>query len=124
MASIDETLAAARARLQRVTVDELPAALEAGALLVDIRPIEQRKRDGEMAEAVVIQRNVLEWRLAPSSSSRQFDLDETSHVIVMCNQGYQSSLAAALLQDLGLPNATDLVGGFQAYRGGPYDANG
>jgi rhodanese-related sulfurtransferase len=121
---MDHYLADARSRLDRVAVEELEAAIEAGALVVDIRPIEQRERDGELQGAVVIQRNVLEWRLAQSSSAREFDLDEDSQVIIVCNQGYQSSLAAATLQDLGLRSATDLVGGYQALIGGPYDPNG
>ena len=116
-ASIDELLARARSRLDRVGVDELDAEVEAGALLVDIRPIEQRERDGELPGALVIDRNVFEWRLAPSSGSRIVDLEQDQRVIVVCNEGYQSSLAAATLQDLGLRRATDLAGGFQAYLG-------
>lgn len=124
MSSIDEYLAEARSKLDRVSADELDAAMKAGAVVIDIRPIEQRERDGELEGAVVVQRNVLEWRLAPSSSAREFDFDETSRIIVMCNQGYQSSVAAASLHRLGLHNATDLIGGYQATIGGPYDPNG
>jgi rhodanese-related sulfurtransferase len=85
-----------------------------GALVIDIRPLEQRRRDGSLTGALVIDRNVLEWRLAPSSQFRLDDLDQEKRVILICNEGYSSSLAAATLQELGLPLATDLVGGFQA----------
>jgi rhodanese-related sulfurtransferase len=113
--TIDELLAAARARLDRVSPDRLEAERAAGAVLVDIRPAEQRDRDGALEGAVVIDRNVLEWRLDPASEHR---IDEiTSHdarIIIVCNEGYQSSLAAATLHDIGLHRATDLVGGYQA----------
>ena len=87
-----------------------------GALLVDIRPQAQRAAEGEVPGALIIERNVLEWRLDPASDARlpeagSYDL----RVIVMCSAGYTSSLAAASLQDLGLSAATDLVGGFQAW---------
>jgi len=121
---MNDYLAAARSRLDRVEAVELAAAIAEGALVVDIRPIEQRRRDGELQGAVVIQRNVLEWRLAPTSAAREHDLGPDSQVVVVCNQGYQSSLAAATLQELGLLRATDLVGGYQALIGGPYDPNG
>ena len=86
-----------------------------GALVVDIRPVEQRSRDGELEGAVVIDRNVFEWRLDPASEHRIAEVSGyEQRVIVVCNEGYQSSLAAATLQDLGLLRATDLVGGFQA----------
>jgi rhodanese-related sulfurtransferase len=124
MASLDEHLERARSKLQRVSAEELPAAMTAGAIVVDIRPVEQRQADGELPGALIINRNVLEWRLSPSSESRELDLDPASHVIVMCNQGYSSSLAAATLQELGLPKATDLIGGYQSLIGGPYDPNG
>jgi rhodanese-related sulfurtransferase len=115
MVTIDELLEAARARLVRVEADDLDAELAAGALVVDIRPVEQRSRDGELAGAVVIDRNVLEWRLDPSSDHRIPEaVDHDVRIVVVCNEGYQSSIAAATLQDLGLHRATDLVGGFQA----------
>jgi rhodanese-related sulfurtransferase len=115
--TIDELLAAARARLERVTVDELADALAAGALLVDIRGDAQRAADGVIPDAIFHPRNVLEWRADPSSGhdDPRLSADLTRHVIVVCNEGYQSSLAAATLQELGFTNATDLVGGFQAY---------
>ena len=116
MATIDDLLDAARARLpHRPTADELPAALERGALVVDIRPIEQRQRDGELDGAVVVDRNVLEWRLDPASPHRISEADDHDReVVLVCNEGYASSLAAATLQDIGLHRATDLDGGFQA----------
>jgi len=114
--SIDEILADSRARLQRVEPDDLDAERAAGALVVDIRPVEQRERDGELPGAIVIDRNVLEWRLDPASAHRIPEAgDYDRRVIIVCNEGYQSSLAAALLQDLGLHRATDLAGGFQAW---------
>ena len=117
MTTIDELLEDARARLLRVTPMEAAAAAETGALLVDTRPVEQRRRDGEIPGALLVDRNVLEWRLDPASDARIPEAtDRERPVIVICNEGYASSLAAATLQDLGLVNATDLVGGFQAWR--------
>jgi rhodanese-related sulfurtransferase len=105
----------ARARLERVPPERLEAEIADGALVVDIRPVEQRARDGELPGSIVIDRNVLEWRLAPTSDHRIPEADPDARVIVVCNEGYQSSLAAATLQDLGLSRATDLAGGFQAW---------
>ena len=116
MSAIEEHLDRVRAKLDRVTVDELDAEVAAGALVVDIRPVEQRERDGELPGAVVIDRNVLEWRLDPSSDARSVELAEGQRVVVVCNEGYASSLAAATLKDLGIEGATDLVDGYQAYR--------
>jgi rhodanese-related sulfurtransferase len=116
MPTVDDLLTAARGRLPgRVTVTELPDALARGALVVDIRPVEQRVADGDLTGAIVVDRNVLEWRLDPACEHRLaqitgYDLE----VVLVCNEGYQSSLAAATLQDLGLRRATDLDGGFQA----------
>jgi rhodanese-related sulfurtransferase len=114
--TIDDLLGAARARLDRVGPERAQAAMRGGALLVDIRPAAQRAAEGEVPGALVIERNVLEWRFDPASDARlpeagAYDLP----VIVMCSQGYTSSLAAASLQDLGLAAATDLAGGFQAW---------
>ncbi len=114
--TIDEMLDEARARLDRIPITDLEQEVADGAVLVDIRPLAQREADGEIPEALVIDSNVLLWRLAPSSSARQVDLDETSRVIVFCNEGYTSSLVAAQLHDLDLPRATDLIGGYQAWR--------
>jgi len=113
--AIDALLAAARADLHRVAPMDLAAELDAGALLVDIRPVEQRRRDGELPGAVVIDRNVLEWRLDPTSDHRIPQVTgPDQRIIIVCNEGYSSSLAAATLRQLGLLAATDVVGGFQA----------
>ena len=116
--SIDEVLAEARRRLPpRVKAEELATAMEEGALVVDTRSEAQRRRDGELPGAVVVERNVLEWRLDPASSHRLVEAgDRLRTVIVVCDEGYASSLAAASLQDLGLINATDLDGGYQAWK--------
>jgi rhodanese-related sulfurtransferase len=115
--SIDELLADARAGLQRVTPAEARAATENGALLVDIRPAEQRARDGSIRGAVIIDRNVLEWRLDPASPHRIAQADDYDRpVVIICDEGYASSLAAATLQRIGLDRATDVIGGFQAWR--------
>lgn len=115
MSAIDDLLRTARGRLQRVTPEDLADEMAAGALLVDIRPVEQRRRDGDLPGAVVIDRNVLEWRLDPTSRHHIPDVENRQpRIILVCNEGYSSSLAAATLQDLGLRFATDLVGGFQA----------
>jgi rhodanese-related sulfurtransferase len=114
---IDEILANARARLSRVGPLETAAAMGRGAVLVDIRPAAQRAEFGEIPGAVIIERNVLEWRLDPRSEARLSFADSYAlEVIVTCQEGYTSSLAAAALQDLGLSRATDLDGGFAAWR--------
>jgi rhodanese-related sulfurtransferase len=116
-ASVDDLLEAARARLHRVSPPEAAAALARGALLVDPRPVQQRRHEGEIPGAKLIERNVLEWRLDPNSDSRiEEAIDADVEVIVVCSEGYASSLAAASLQDLGLRNATDLIGGFRAWQ--------
>ncbi len=115
--AISRLLAESRRSLRRVRPDDLDAVRAAGALVVDTRPVEQRRRDGELPGAVVVDRTVLEWRLDPSSPDRLAIADDADRVIVLvCNEGYSSSLAARTLQLLGLANATDLVGGFQAWR--------
>ena len=114
--SVDELLQRARAVLDRIPAEDLERELEAGALLVDIRPIEQRERDGELPGAMAVDRNVLEWRLAPSSEWKVVDVEDGQRVIVVCTDGYQSSLAAANLQELGLSGATDVEGGFTAWK--------
>ena len=117
--TIEELLSEARARLgPRPGPAEARAAVERGALLIDIRSDSQRAADGTVPEAVFIARNVLEWRLDPSSGHQHpaVGSDLEREVIVMCNEGYQSSLAAATLRDLGFSRATDLDGGFQAWR--------
>jgi rhodanese-related sulfurtransferase len=113
---IDALLATARARLVRLDPHEAYRAAGRGAVLVDIRPAAQRAEHGEIPGAIIIERNVLEWRLDPRSDARlsftRYDLE----VIVTCQEGYTSSLAAASLQDLGLLRATDLAGGFKAWQ--------
>jgi rhodanese-related sulfurtransferase len=117
IASIEEILALTRSSLTRVSAQEAAQLGDAGALLVDIRPFEQRSRDGEIPGALVIDRNVLEWRLDPASPHRVPEIDRYDQlIIVVCNEGYASSLAAKSLQDLGLRRATDLIDGFVAWR--------
>lgn len=113
--TIDEVLGEARSRLTRIEAHELSAALRRGAILVDIRPAAQRAHEGELPEALVIERNVLEWRCDPASDARLPQaVDHDVEWVVFCSEGYTSSLAAASLQDLGLWRATDIVGGYQA----------
>ena len=114
---IDELLAAARARIDRVRPEDLDRELAAGALVVDTRPLEQRQRDGDLPGAVVVDRNVLEWRLDPASPHRIPETAYDRRIVVVCNEGYSSSLAAATLVDLRLTPAADLIGGFRAYAG-------
>ena len=116
MSAIDDLLARVRTRLDRVPPESLAAEAAAGALVIDTRPVEQRERDGALPGALVVDRNVLEWRLDPTSAHRLpaiTGLDQ--RIIVVCNEGYSSSLAAATLLDLGLHRATDLAGGYQAW---------
>ncbi|MEU9471910.1 rhodanese-like domain-containing protein [Streptomyces avermitilis] len=115
---IDALLEQVREGLDRVeAADAYEAALAGDALLVDIRYAALRDRDGLIPGALVVERNELEWRLDPQGSHRA--PEATGHdlrVVVVCNEGYASSLAAASLRQLGLPRATDLVGGFQAWK--------
>ncbi len=117
---IEGLLDRARARLRRLPAEVLPGAVRRGAVLVDIRPAGQRAVEGELPEALgalVIERNVLEWRCDPTSAARLPEAagDDVQWVI-LCSEGYTSSLAAAALQDLGLHRATDVIGGFRALR--------
>jgi len=114
-AAIDRLLAEARYGVERVRAADLARELAAGALVVDIRPVEQRERDGELPGAVVIDRNVLEWRLDPASDSRVPVASYDLHAVVLCQEGYSSSLAAASLQRVGLSRATDVIGGMDAW---------
>ena len=118
MPTVDELLERARARLDRVTPEEAARAVEEdGALLIDIRAESQRAADGTVPAAHFVPRNVLEWRLDPASEHRDPELASYERkVIVMCDAGYASSLAAATLKDLGIEHATDMIGGFQAWR--------
>ncbi|MEU9092262.1 rhodanese-like domain-containing protein [Streptomyces sp. NPDC048428] len=116
-AGIDELLERVRAGYERLGPQEAKAAAAEGALLVDIRYAELRARDGLIPGALVVERNELEWRLDPQGSHRA--AEAVSHglqVVVICNEGYASSLAAESLHRLGLYRATDLIGGFQAWR--------
>jgi rhodanese-related sulfurtransferase len=116
--SIEQMLSAARSRLRRLSpLEAFEAFTKAGAILVDIRPESQRTIEGSIAGALVVERNVLEWRFDPASSARlPIATDHGIQVILFCAEGYTSSLAAAALQDLGLWRATDMVGGFHAWR--------
>lgn len=114
--SIDTILAAAQARLSRVAPEDLERERLEGAVIVDIRPADQRARDGTLPGAIVIDRNVLEWRLDPACDHHIPEIaDHNARIVIVCNEGYSSSLAAALLHDVGLNRATDLVGGYQAW---------
>jgi rhodanese-related sulfurtransferase len=114
--SADEATAEARARIERVRPEDLDRVLAGGGLVIDIRPQAQRHAEGELPGALVIERNVLEWRLDLLGS---FHLDEVTgyeqQVVVICSEGYASSLAAASLKDLGFEHAADLDGGYQAW---------
>jgi rhodanese-related sulfurtransferase len=115
--TINEILEKARRRLVRVTAEQAAAELADGALLVDTRTEAQRAAQGEIPGAIVIDRTVLEWRLDPTSPDRIAEAkDHQVRVIVVCAEGYSSSLAAASLQDIGLVNATDVIGGIEAWK--------
>ncbi|HVQ97472.1 MAG TPA: rhodanese-like domain-containing protein [Mycobacterium sp.] len=112
---IDSALETARARLRRLPAEQVPDALRGGAVLVDIRPAAQRAREGEVPAALVIERNVLEWRCDPTSDARLPQaVDDDVAWVILCSEGYTSSLAAAALADLGLHRATDVIGGYHA----------
>lgn len=114
--NIDAALQQARSTLRRLTPAEADAAVGRGALLIDTRTDRQRREQGELPRAIVIDRTVLEWRLDPASAWRIPEADSHDvEVIVICRQGYSSSLAAASLQSLGLHAATDVIGGVEAW---------
>ena len=117
LSALDRYLAAARSTLLRLEPEDAYAATQRGAFLVDIRPEFQRRRDGEVPGAIVVERNDLEWRLHPDSDA---GIPEASSPdvewIVLCDEGYASSLAAAALHALGLCRATDVIGGLRAWR--------
>lgn len=115
--TVEEMLAAARARLDRPDPQRAAAMVAAGAILVDTRPGWQREQEGELPGALLIERNHIEWRLDPTSDARiPQAVDHDVAWIVVCSEGYSSSLAAASLQDLGLRRATDLDGGYRAWK--------
>jgi rhodanese-related sulfurtransferase len=113
--TIDQVLMRARRGLNRLGPAQAMAAIADGALLVDIRPAAQRAREGEVPGAMIVERNVLEWRFDPASSARLPVAGYDLAVIVMCSEGYTSSLAAAALRELGVHRATDLDGGYVAW---------
>ena len=116
MANIDAALDRARARLNRLAPEAAAEAMAAGALLVDTRYEAQRRAGGSIPGAIQVERNNLEWRLDPASGARIPEANDPSQmIIVICQQGYSSSLAAASLQDIGLLHATDVIGGFEAW---------
>ncbi len=116
--TVDDLLAEARSKLDRVGPEEAHAAVESGeAVLIDIRQEYQRAADGVVPGAAFIHRNVIEWRADPETDYADPHLTSGRRVVVMCDEGYTSSLVAATLQELGLEDATDLAGGFQAWRG-------
>ena len=116
MSAIDDLLTRCQRSLDRVEPRDLAAEVAAGALVVDTRPVEQRARDGVLPGAIIVDRNVLEWRLDPTSPHRHPELTgPDQEVVLFCDEGYASSLAAATLRELGLDHATDLDGGIQAW---------
>ena len=113
---VDEFLAGARARLDRVQPQDLARAMADGALVIDTRDSADREAEGELPGSVIVTRNVLEWRMSPSSPTCLEGVTADSLVIIVCNDGFSSSIAAAGLHDLGLPRATDLLGGYRTWR--------
>jgi rhodanese-related sulfurtransferase len=116
--SADDLLATARAKITRVEPDQLQAVFAAGALVVDIRPAAQRAAEGELGFGLVVERNVLEWRFDLTGDHSLPEVrDYDQPVVVVCSEGYASSLAAASLRELGFAGAGDLRGGYVAWRG-------
>ena len=114
--TVDDLLDSARARIRRLDPHETAEACRRGALLIDIRPTLQRRWEGEVPGALIVERNVLEWRLDPASAHRLGQItDHDREIVVMCSEGYASSLVAAILVDLGFASAADVDGGFQAW---------
>ncbi|MGI8752998.1 MAG: rhodanese-like domain-containing protein [Acidimicrobiales bacterium] len=116
--SIDEVVDEERARYRRVDPAAAAALRDDGGLLVDIRPVGLRQRDGEIPDAVIVDRNKLEWRLDPASADRLDVVDDATYerpVVLFCEDGYASTLAAVSLRALGLEGATDMIGGFRAW---------
>jgi rhodanese-related sulfurtransferase len=118
--AIDRLLDGVRVAIEpRARPEDLPGVVAGGGLVVDIRPVDLRERDGLIPDALVVGRNVLEWRLDPTSPHRIPQVTgPDQEIVIVCDEGYASSLAAATLRQLGLRRATDLAGGFQAWRAG------
>ena len=114
--AVERVLHSVRSRLDRVAVEDLADEVTAGALVVDIRPEVNRDAEGKLRGAVVIERIHLEWRLDPTSPDRIAEAVPGRRVVVVCNEGYASSLAAASLRLVGVDRATDLIGGYRAWR--------
>ena len=115
MSGIDTYLAEARSHLKRVTPQELAALTPGDTLVIDTRPLHNRAAEGEIPDSIPVERIVLEWRLDPDGDHRLPGFTADTTVVVLCNEGYSSSLAARDLQRIGLPKATDLIGGFRAW---------
>jgi rhodanese-related sulfurtransferase len=115
VSAVDTYLAEARAHLERVTPEELSAIKDGDTLIIDTRPVHNRLADGEIPGSIPVERIVLEWRLDPEGDHRLPGFTAGTTVVVLCNEGYSSSLAARELQRIGLPRATDLIGGFRAW---------
>ncbi|WP_370652732.1 rhodanese-like domain-containing protein [Frankia sp. Cj5] len=114
--TIEQVLTDARARLTRLTAAQAAEARRQGAIIVDIRPAAQRACEGEIPGALLVERNVLEWRFDPASDAKlPAATGYDQRIIIVCSQGYTSSLAAASLHDLGLRRSTDIIGGFHAW---------
>ena len=114
--SVDDLLRSSRRRINRIKPEDLSRVTAAGGIVIDIRPVGQREEEGALPGAIVVDRNVLEWRLDPGSPHRLSELrDLTQPVVVVCSEGYASSLAAASLADLGFEEPGDLEGGYRAW---------
>ncbi|MGF6889272.1 rhodanese-related sulfurtransferase [Nocardia sp. GAS34] len=112
----DDLVAEARAQFDRVNPEQVAALLDDAGVVVDIRPHTNRLAEGEIPGAVIVERIVLEWRLDPAGEHRLPGLTAETPVVIVCNEGYASSLAAADVRGLGLRRATDLIGGFRAWK--------
>ena len=117
MGRIDDLLETARMRIKRLTPEEARDAMAGGGVILDTRTYEQRRADGVIPGATVMSRNVVEWRVDPTSGWEDAEVvGRTGPVIVMCDEGFASSLAAATLVDLGIDDAVDMIGGYQAWK--------
>jgi rhodanese-related sulfurtransferase len=112
----DDLVAEARAQFDRVPPEQAAALLDDDGVVVDIRPLTNRLAEGEIPGAVIVERIVLEWRLDPAGEHRLPGLTAETPVVIVCNEGYASSLAATSLQDIGIGAATDMIGGFRSWR--------